>query len=502
MANMLPPPAPRVRCSGNGTGNIYVWPSISDPLNRVRLVIDQQPKTGKACSVNDKSCDRKPLDPPPILHMEIVGPSSAAREDQILLSSPNIFCVARLKAVNETDEAREKLGIKDPAKRLWGGACTSGRRLRDMDGWPLNYLIWPELMVKEKGMYRLCFELYYITSARGATLITDVTCDTFEGLKLRTREENKKPAKRRKMAQSIETDNSRGSSVALSGATQGGDTAEQGTATASPHIAAAEPVLELPVVEPRSTTTVENTRLPAPIFALNPVDAANDFDASIPARPSSNHQPQGPPTQPQASPFGATQAMALPVQEPHQGIATEQMFGFDTFNTSSVTSVANYPQVNQNDSLSQAAYQEPLLNHGVHLAVPVYYGSHMQQGGHGNNYMVNNNPMLGSLPFDSVGFQSQGSSLPPGTVAPASYLHNEFAGTPVLDDWTTPSATPPTANTSVSKYDMSGQDDGTGLPPIPPSCVADVPGTTEGEASIFDTNDLGDYGFDFNFAFM
>ncbi|KAI9741295.1 MAG: hypothetical protein M1834_003012 [Cirrosporium novae-zelandiae] len=124
----------------------------------------QQPARGQVASSKEK--DRKPLDPPPVVQLEIHD-GDASRQ---WLQSPYFFVVGHLYNEN-TNEA-----VNMPAQTLFAGQVSSSlHRLKDFDncgkwthslfcslliGVDSGYFIFGDLSVKVEGKWRLKFSLF------------------------------------------------------------------------------------------------------------------------------------------------------------------------------------------------------------------------------------------------------------------------------------------------------------------------------------------------------
>ncbi|KAJ3027728.1 UNVERIFIED_CONTAM: hypothetical protein HDU68_003261, partial [Siphonaria sp. JEL0065] len=132
-----------------------------------RLVIRQQPLHSRMCGFGEK-VDRRPVDPPPIIQLEIT--SSGSPEDVAYLYNPYYFMYASLISLDSEDEVHI---LHDGKTRSTTGSIVSSLyRLRDLDNKDGAFFVFPDLSVRMEGSYRLKFslfeiintEMYYCTS--------------------------------------------------------------------------------------------------------------------------------------------------------------------------------------------------------------------------------------------------------------------------------------------------------------------------------------------------
>ncbi|KAJ3070681.1 hypothetical protein HDU98_006305 [Podochytrium sp. JEL0797] len=132
-----------------------------------RLVIRQQPLHSRMCGFGEK-VDRRPVDPPPIIQLEIT--SSGSPEDVAYLYNPYYFMYASLFSLDSDEEVHI---LHDGKTRSTTGSIVSSLyRLRDLDNVDGAFFVFPDLSVRMEGSYRLKFslfeiintEMYYCTS--------------------------------------------------------------------------------------------------------------------------------------------------------------------------------------------------------------------------------------------------------------------------------------------------------------------------------------------------
>lgn len=119
------------------------------------LTVKQQPERAKAANAKDK--DRKPIDPPPILQLD-VDPSQDPL--QVYITSPYLFVQTFLMGPNDSDP--------DPdMNSLAGNTCTSGHVVKDGRGVHNMMFCLNDLSVKKEGTYRLRFCLFKLNTTTG-----------------------------------------------------------------------------------------------------------------------------------------------------------------------------------------------------------------------------------------------------------------------------------------------------------------------------------------------
>lgn len=120
-----------------------------------RLTVKQQPERAKAANAKDK--DRKPVDPPPILQLD-VDPSQDPL--QVYITSPYLFVQTFL--IGATDSEPEP-----DLNSLTGNTCTSGHVVKDDRGVHNMMFCLNDISVKKEGSYRLKFCLFKLNTTTG-----------------------------------------------------------------------------------------------------------------------------------------------------------------------------------------------------------------------------------------------------------------------------------------------------------------------------------------------
>lgn len=120
-----------------------------------RLTVKQQPERAKAANAKDK--DRKPIDPPPILQLD-VDPNQDPM--QVYITSPYLFVQTFLIGAAESDPEPE-------LNSLTGNTCTSGHVVKDDRGVHNMMFCLNDISVKKEGSYRLKFCLFKLNTSTG-----------------------------------------------------------------------------------------------------------------------------------------------------------------------------------------------------------------------------------------------------------------------------------------------------------------------------------------------
>ncbi|TPX58806.1 hypothetical protein PhCBS80983_g02910 [Powellomyces hirtus] len=169
----LPPPTPTATTATTTTtittasthtqdSNPYQFITLNQsPRQRTTrnyvLKLRQQPKHSRMCGFGEK-VDRRPLDPPPIIQLEIKSTSFA--DENSYLYNPYYFMYASLIA----PESEEELHLlRDGKTRSTTGSIVSSLyRLKDLDNKDGAFFVFPDLSVRMEGTYRLKFSLFEI----------------------------------------------------------------------------------------------------------------------------------------------------------------------------------------------------------------------------------------------------------------------------------------------------------------------------------------------------
>lgn len=130
-------------------------PSSWDHSSPYLLTVKQQPERAKAANAKDK--DRKPIDPPPILQLD-VDPSQDPM--QVYITSPYLFVQTFLIGPNDSDPVPD-------LNSLAGNTCTSGHVVKDDRGVHNMMFCLNDISVKKEGTYRLRFCLFKLNTTTG-----------------------------------------------------------------------------------------------------------------------------------------------------------------------------------------------------------------------------------------------------------------------------------------------------------------------------------------------
>ncbi|KAF3761616.1 hypothetical protein M406DRAFT_74569 [Cryphonectria parasitica EP155] len=142
--------------------------STWDHSSPYRLTVKQQPERAKAANAKDK--DRKPVDPPPIVQLD-VDPSLDPL--QVYITSPYLFVQTFLIGASSSDPEPE-------LNSLTGNTCTSGHVVKDDRGAHNMMFCLNDISVKKEGTYRLKFCLFKLNTTSGdAEALTSICSQPF-----------------------------------------------------------------------------------------------------------------------------------------------------------------------------------------------------------------------------------------------------------------------------------------------------------------------------------
>ncbi|KAI8150100.1 velvet factor-domain-containing protein [Fennellomyces sp. T-0311] len=123
------------------------------------LIIRQQPVHSRMCGVGER-VDRRPIDPPPIVQLKLIGQSN----DEILQSiSPYIFLVAVLVPADIQDDGHLQLDFH--SRLTIGRTVSSLYLLRDLDNTEGAFFVFSDISVRADGHYRLRVCLFEIVES-------------------------------------------------------------------------------------------------------------------------------------------------------------------------------------------------------------------------------------------------------------------------------------------------------------------------------------------------
>lgn len=123
------------------------------------LRIRQQPISARACGFGER--DRRVVDPPPILEMQVEDPQASPQELASYLRSP--YCVVHCRIwdpINDCDDSAMPGTIdRRQQRRLVGTLVASPFVGKDEFGGVGCFFLFPDLSVRTPGAYRLMFQL-------------------------------------------------------------------------------------------------------------------------------------------------------------------------------------------------------------------------------------------------------------------------------------------------------------------------------------------------------
>ncbi|KAH9843456.1 Velvet complex subunit 1, partial [Teratosphaeria destructans] len=123
-----------------------------------RMSVIQQPMRARACGAGAKSsADRRPVDPPPIVELQIFEGENADRDITFNMEA-NYFLFATLEQARPIAHGRVP-EEKTRQATVLTGTPVAGMVYLDRPK-PAGYFIFPDLSVRHEGVYRLSFSLY------------------------------------------------------------------------------------------------------------------------------------------------------------------------------------------------------------------------------------------------------------------------------------------------------------------------------------------------------
>ncbi|KAF2772247.1 hypothetical protein EJ03DRAFT_200085 [Teratosphaeria nubilosa] len=123
-----------------------------------RMSVIQQPMRARACGAGAKSsADRRPVDPPPIVELQIFEGDNTERDITFNMEA-NYFLFATLEQARPIAHGRMP-EEKTRQATVLTGTPVAGMVYLDRPK-PAGYFIFPDLSVRHEGVYRLSFSLY------------------------------------------------------------------------------------------------------------------------------------------------------------------------------------------------------------------------------------------------------------------------------------------------------------------------------------------------------
>ncbi|PMD49558.1 uncharacterized protein K444DRAFT_622640 [Hyaloscypha bicolor E] len=134
-------------------------PTIEPPKPNFTIRMRQQPLAARACGFGER--DRRVIDPPPILQMDVDAPNATPEELKALLRQPYavVHCTLWDPLNDRDDTAMPGTTDKRQQRRLMGTLVASpfvGNDEHDVEG---CFFCFPDLSVRTPGVYSLKFSL-------------------------------------------------------------------------------------------------------------------------------------------------------------------------------------------------------------------------------------------------------------------------------------------------------------------------------------------------------
>lgn len=133
--------------------------SRSDPI-RYELSLRQQPVNARSCGFGDR--DRRVIDPPPILQLEIHAPHLSHDVVSQMLKSPLNIVHCSIWSADGTEEMSAMPEDYTRRKRLMGNLVASPFFGEDEHGNFASFFCFPDISCRTPGQYRLKFSLITI----------------------------------------------------------------------------------------------------------------------------------------------------------------------------------------------------------------------------------------------------------------------------------------------------------------------------------------------------
>ncbi|KAN0095270.1 Velvet factor domain containing protein [Hyaloscypha variabilis] len=141
-------------------------PKIKSSQPKYTIRMRQQPVAARACGFGER--DRRVIDPPPILQMDIDAPNSTAEDIKAMLRQPYtvVHCTLWDPINDRDDTAMPGTTDKRQQRRLMGTLVASpfvGKDEHDVEG---CFFCFPDLSVRTPGTYSLRFKLVNLDPTR------------------------------------------------------------------------------------------------------------------------------------------------------------------------------------------------------------------------------------------------------------------------------------------------------------------------------------------------
>ncbi|EMC99118.1 hypothetical protein BAUCODRAFT_59264, partial [Baudoinia panamericana UAMH 10762] len=158
------------------------------------LIIRQQPVAARACGFGER--DRRVIDPPPILQLEIIN-AETGQPEQDYNALLALHCTLMAPDTERDDtEVQPTTADSQATRRLMGTLVASPYPAKDEHGTAGTFFVFPDLSCRSPGNYRLRFNLLRIdpmamlpgvSSPRVAVVTTDIftvyTAKDFPGMR-------------------------------------------------------------------------------------------------------------------------------------------------------------------------------------------------------------------------------------------------------------------------------------------------------------------------------
>ncbi|KAJ3090800.1 hypothetical protein HK102_002620 [Quaeritorhiza haematococci] len=130
---------------------------------RCLLTLRQQPKHSRMCGLGEK-VDRRPIDPPPVIQLDIQDENPNTNEKNYFDDNPYFFMYASL--ISPTTDQELRL-LRDGSTRTTAGSTVSPLyRLKDAEYREGAFFVFPDLSIRMEGRYRLKFTLFEIVGSQ------------------------------------------------------------------------------------------------------------------------------------------------------------------------------------------------------------------------------------------------------------------------------------------------------------------------------------------------
>ncbi|KAH7348773.1 velvet factor-domain-containing protein [Rhexocercosporidium sp. MPI-PUGE-AT-0058] len=141
-------------------------PAVDRPVPRYTLRMRQQPVAARACGFGER--DRRVIDPPPILQMDVSAPHLTALELSQLMRSQYSVIHCTLWDTDNNCDATAMPGTTDKRqqRRLMGTLVSSPFVGKDEHGVEGCFFTFPDLSVRTPGKYSLKFSLVRLDPTR------------------------------------------------------------------------------------------------------------------------------------------------------------------------------------------------------------------------------------------------------------------------------------------------------------------------------------------------